>query len=333
MSVTHSPLGNKSTVGNSNDSVEATVIEETQYEANADSQNINNRSRNKKRARINADSPLSSTSSPPSPVVSASLLQISEMFDQKLSTNSAFMVNLRQSIKTDLKAMIATEIGSAIQQLKDEFTETTDYITAEQKDINNRMDDYEHRLKELESENLHLRGELTIVKTRLGTVEKISRGLNVEMQAVPENRSENVVELFKTLCNSIDFPITDNDIRSCRRVAKHDQSSPRPRNILVTLTTPRIRESVLSAAYRYNKNNPKDKLNTRHLGITSETAEIYVTEHHSPEVKLLYAEARKFKKAQKYDFAWVKHGQVYVRKNVDSKAVLIKSVDSLNKLA
>ncbi|VVD06018.1 unnamed protein product [Leptidea sinapis] len=98
-----------------------------------------------------------------------------------------------------------------------------------------------------------------------GFCEKISRDNNLEVQNVPEKKNENVQAIFLTLCKELQINLDDNDIRACRRVAKINASSNRPRNILITLVT------VLSAVHRFNKSHTQNKLNTTHMGIPALT--------------------------------------------------------------
>lgn len=163
-------------------------------------------------------------------------------------------------------------------------------------------------------------------------MEKISRDCNVEIQCVPELRNENTYTIFKKICESINVPILDTDIRACRRVAKMDTTSKRPRNIIITLNSPRLRDSVLSAAYRYNKQRSSDKFGSKQIGFEGENRRIYFSEHLSPEMKRVHAAARKYAKENNYLYVWVKFGQVYLRKNESSTAVRVKNIDCLKNL-
>ncbi|CAG9788942.1 unnamed protein product [Diatraea saccharalis] len=136
-------------------------------------------------------------------------------------------------------------------------------------------------------------------------MENMSRSHNVELQAVPESRSENIMTIFKKFCNTIGMTIDDTQITACRRVAKMNEKSKRPRNILETLSSPRLRDTILSLTRRFNKSakDPSNMLNSSHLGLAASSAtRIYVTEHISPQCKFLYAETRKVAKEKKYDF-------------------------------
>lgn len=260
------------------------------------------------------------------------LKDISALLDEKLSHNSSLMANLRSAIIKDVKYMITTEINEAISELKADFTTTTDFLMEELRDVKSKIQEKDDLVQKLETERNALQKEITNLNNRIDIIEKISRDCNVEIQCVPELRNENVCNIFKKICESINVPILDADIRACRRVAKMDTTSKRPRNIIVTLTSPRLRDNVLSAAYRYNKQRNSDKFGSQHIGFEGENRRIYFSEHLSPEMKRVHAAARKFAKDNKYLYVWVKFGQVYLRKSESSSALRVKNIDFLKSL-
>ncbi|GBP26593.1 hypothetical protein EVAR_18230_1 [Eumeta japonica] len=54
-------------------------------------------------------------------------------------------------------------------------------------------------------------------------------------------------------------------------VRRRKRSSDKPRNILVTVASPRLQDLVLFTTHRFNKANPKDTLNSKHVDIASES--------------------------------------------------------------
>lgn len=284
------------------------------------------------------------TSPSPSPIVECSSIclntntevtmdKISTLLDEKLSASlSVFMNSFRKAIREDVKEMVKSEMDTVIKNITDDFSVTTDFICAEQTSLRTEIEKNTNTIKKLESEKSHLQTEVVKLNSRLAGIEKISRSCNIELQAVPERKNENVILLLKKLCDVIKVPLEDGHISACRRVAKLNPASNRPRNIVVTLSTPRLRDLVLSATHRYNKTHSGLGLTSADLDISGETCKIFVTEHLSPEQKTLHAAARRAAKEVGYKFVWIRYGQIYVRRNESSSAVLIKSMDCLDKL-
>lgn len=256
---------------------------------------------------------------------SISYRDFEKLLDQKLS-------KIEESLTRNIRNSIREEFNCAIEKLKQEFTQTTDFLAAEQADLRKDITIANDKIKVLEMENAKLSKELLVVGGRLNNLEKSSRSCNLEIQSVPEGRQENLLTLLKNLCCVIGADISDKDICSVRRVAKMNPSTNRPRNILVTLTSERQRNEIISAFKSYNKTRKPEYFNSMHLGIPGEKNKIYVVEHLSPETKELYAVTRRTAREQSYKYVWVKYGRIYVRKTDDCAPIHITDKNCLVKL-
>ena len=74
----------------------------------------------------------------------------------------------------------------------------------------------------------------------------------------------------------------DSEINTCRRAAKAVVASSRPRNILMTFSSPRVRDMVLSAVNIYKKAH--SHLKSTDLDIPGKSCRVLVAEHLSPEL-------------------------------------------------
>lgn len=235
-------------------------------------------------------------------------------------------------IEDSITKKIKNEINLAVEQLQKDFTCTTDFLAAEQKDLKDKICETDKKIKNLEMENNNLCKELAEMGNRLRSIENISRSCNIEIQALPETKQEDLLGLMNHICTLINLPLVNTDIRSIRRVARIGVADKRPRNILVTFFTQHQRDNVLTAFKKYNK-NAAEPLNTAQLNILAEKHNVYIVEHLSPEMKKLYADARKVAKRElSYSYVWVKHGRIYVRKTNDSAPIQIKDHDCLRNL-
>lgn len=241
--------------------------------------------------------------------------------------------SLRAALKSDIEKMVQNQVKEAIKELKSDFTVTTDFLGSEQKDLQAKIVSQNVKIRDLEKENCDIKRQLIQVENKLCNMDNLSRSLNIEIQAVPENKNENLLALFHKLCDVIGVKIDDTSVRACRRVAKMNNGSSRPRNILVTLASPRQRDLIISSVHRYNKKHSDATLNSTHLGLPPTLAsKIYVAEHLSPELKILHAETRKMAGSNNFKYVWVRFGKIYVRKDDSSSAINIKNQDSLKKL-
>lgn len=257
--------------------------------------------------------------------VKISFDDFSKLLDSKLKT-------IEESLTRNIRNSIKEEFNCAIEKLKQEFTQTTDFLSAEQVDLRNDIKIMNDKIKSLETENIKITKDLLIVSGRLRNLEKCSRSCNVEIQSVPEGKQENLLNVMKKLCYEIGANLVEKDICSVRRVAKMNPSAKRPRNILVTLASERQRDDIITAFKRYNKLHSPDFLNSMHLDITGEKHKIYVVEHLPPETKELYAVTRRTAKERSYKYVWVKYGRIYVRKDDDCTPIHISDKNCLVQL-
>lgn len=257
---------------------------------------------------------------------SITLEQFSRLLDSKLDTK---LESMRLSITKDIKR----EFNTQIEKLKAEFSATTDFLAEQQNDLRTDLNKANSTIKELQAEKGKLQSDLAQIKQKLTVLDKTSRSCNLEIHSVPEKKSENLLNLMKEMCEVLKIPIALTDIKAIRRVAKLNPSSSRPRNIIVTLPSERHRDEIISAVRRYNKENRKCPLNSSHIGVPGESCQLYVSEHLSFECKELHAATRQWAKTNGYKFVWVRYGRIYIRKNEESPAILVKETSALSRLA
>ncbi|XP_045447760.1 uncharacterized protein LOC123656081 [Melitaea cinxia] len=279
---------------------------------------------------LNLDATIDSNSTTSEPLT---LDSISRLLDSKLKSSFLeFSQVFRATLKQDIVDIVHREMNPVIQEIKNDFTNTTDFICEEQKYLKLQIEEKNKIIKNMESENIRLQASLSRIEDELAIMERNSRACNVEIQAVPESKNENVLMLFKKLCSVINFTVDDSSIRFCHRVAKMNHTSGRPRNILVGLSSTSQRDEILSAFYRFNKAHRNDRLGSTHLDINGEHQKIFVSEHLSPTLKMLYSESRKLTKSHNYKYVWVRFGKIFARRDDDSPAIWIKNHEILDKL-
>lgn len=241
------------------------------------------------------------------------------------------MQSVMSEFSCDLKQTLNNRFREVSDQLS-EFKESLGFLSEQFDTLKADIKTHGAKISHLESENKSLRAELLTLSSRVRQIDQLSRSTNLELQCVPEHRSENVITVIKQLGQVINFPINDCDISYCARIAKANPNSPRPRSILVKFSTPRIRDSVLAASIQYNKRHQDEKLNTSVLGLDDKRTPLYVVENLSVENKNLHAAARLRAKQLQYKYVWVRGGRVYVRKSDTSEAVFVRDIDTLNNL-
>lgn len=260
-------------------------------------------------------------SNPPNPDI---VDELKNYFDKKIEDS---LNKLRCDIKRDIKNEIAdTKIKI------DELTESVNFMSTKYEQLKELVENKTKLIDNLEEQNKNLFSQVYDLSTRLAQIEQQSRECNLEIQCVPENKTENLKSIVRNLATTIGCSMTDQDLLNYHRVAKVNKDSSRPRSIIVKLPSPLMRDEIIAATKIYNRTHQRDKLNSSHLGMVGEKSPVYVSEHLSPSNKQLHAAARKMAKEKKYEFVWVRNGRVYMRKDINSKSFLVKDLDFISTL-
>lgn len=251
---------------------------------------------------------------------------------------SAIRTEIHSSIEQSLKTTIEATIMKEFKLIKTELAVLNDlksgveFLSSEYDRMKLELDASNDKIKSLTNENVSLTGKVEELSNRLNLIEQHSRETNIEINGLPETKSENLMSVLKKLCSVTSVPIQDSDILSCSRVRKINDSNQRPRAVVIKLPTTRSRDEIIAGVVKFNKKNESNKLNSGHLGYNNAISPIYVSEHLSPYYKALHARTRKTAREKEYRYVWIRNGRIFVRKNDQSPAIQIKSYESLNRL-
>lgn len=190
------------------------------------------------------------------------------------------------------------------------------------------------KVRSLEGENSRLLSVVSDLTRKVEQMEQLSRSCNIEVQCVPESKTENLLTTLNQLLRTVSCDLPDSSIMSIHRVPKLNSDSVRPRCVIAKLASPMIRDTVLAAVSKYNKTkkSPEDKLSTHDLGLGGTKTPVYVTEHLTPANKKLHAAARSVAKAKGYEYVWIRNGRIFIRKNNEASPLLVKSEEFLKTL-
>lgn len=240
--------------------------------------------------------------------------------------------SIREIIRDELRSALNNQLIEIKNQIS-AFDQSLSFLSTEYDLIKKELEAHNKYIIDLQKENEILRTSTRELTHRFRQIDQQSRACNIEIHCVPEHRSEKILNLVQQLGKTINCPLRDEDIYYCSRIAKMNSSNPRPRSILVRFSNPRLRDTFLGAAITFNKKNPKDKLNTSHLGIADEKrASIYIVENLTPENKALHAAARLRAKELSYRYVWVRNGRIFMRKSEGTKFILIQDIITLKSL-
>lgn len=255
--------------------------------------------------------------------------EMNEKFDSQQASLAKFETTLATVRKevNDLSLRF-----SSMYEDFDEFKKTVSFLSDahdEQVELNARNKNF---ITELLQNNATMSTQVRELETRLEQIDQLARENNVEIQCIPEHKTENLLTIVKQVGRVVGNELQDSEIQSFHRVAKLNEETNRPRSIVVKLASPRVRDNLLAAVRNFNKKNELEKLNSSHIGIGGAKQPIFVTENLTLANKKLHAATRIAAKEKKYNFVWVRNGRIFVRKDVTTKSLLVKNFKCLESL-
>ncbi|XP_026313608.1 uncharacterized protein LOC113225507 [Hyposmocoma kahamanoa] len=242
------------------------------------------------------------------------------------------LAELQTSFEKRIVHLIAEktkELTKEIESLK----ESQAFINKEFEDTKKEFTQSQVHLKKALKENEALNSTITNLNVKLLALEQHSRKSNIEIQCIPERKSENLIKMVLQISKTTGSNITEEHIHHCTRVSKINATNSRPRSVVIQFASPRVRDTFLAAVLKFNRKKQKsDKLSTKQAGISGDAYPIYVVEHLTLEQKNLHAATRLKAKKLGYKYILVRNGRILVRATDSSEYVVIRDLNDLNTL-
>lgn len=121
----------------------------------------------------------------------------------------------------------------------DGFRDSLEFMSTKYEEMKSKFESETSTITELKCDNERLKTTIRDLTVRLHVVELHMRESNIEINGIPESRSENLVTTVIQLSKVIENPLTNEDIQRAVRVAKITNDNPRPRPVIVKLRSPR----------------------------------------------------------------------------------------------
>lgn len=172
-----------------------------------------------------------------------------------------------------------------------------------------------------------LKDKVMALERKVDDLEQYSRRNCVELQGIPEEKNETVMEIVKNVGKALNMDITDDMVDACHRVGnKQDSTASRPRGIIVKFVRRFDKELLVS-----KRRDKKRDFSTRHIGLSVDKP-IFVNKSLSPVRRRLLGLAREVKKTRGVKYLWLRGGNILMRKTDGSPAIEIRSEADLDKL-
>lgn len=195
--------------------------------------------------------------------------------------------------------------------------------------LTGKVQNVEKELKQLRSENLHLKTESQKLCDCISKIDKYSYASNLIIRNVPEKQNENLIEIIHKIAQFRKISFNDHEIDTVHRLGSNNGNNNRKgsRPILCKFTTKRLKELLTN-----KKQINEEIMTTRTCKIFNEDHKIVLHDHMPPKIAELFQDARNVKDTLQFKYLWYKHGEIHMRENDSSAIIVIKSIEDLNKL-
>jgi hypothetical protein len=179
----------------------------------------------------------------------------------------------------------------------------------------------------IRQENVNLKKALSELTTKVEFLEQSSKDNTIEIQGIPFEPNENLIELVQKVSSAVNFACDPSMIDKCYRIRPTFGATDKPGSIVVRFV--RNVDMQLFVKKRREKRN----LNTRDIGfLQGNSSVIYVNNSLTPSKRKLLRAARLCRSEKHYTFVWVSGGRIFLRKNQGDPAIEIKREEDLEKL-
>lgn len=221
-----------------------------------------------------------------------------------------------KDIQSDQKKTVS-DFNTSYEVLHDKLQENTNKLAS--------IESYIKEIEVLKSENTFLKSKINFLENRVDELENYSRRNCLELQGIPEERTEDIIEVVQKVGIALDVQITPDMIDACHRIGKQEEGK-RPRGIVVKFVRRNDRDTLVQ-----KRRQRKGDFSTRHLGLPSDTP-VYINDSLSPARRKLFFEVRQLKRDKGYKYIWMRNGNILLRKEEGSPVITIKCQADLSKL-
>lgn len=158
------------------------------------------------------------------------------------------------------------------------------------------------------------------MEIRVSELEYKSRSNVLEIAGIPQKNGEQPIEIVRRVAAAAGVKVQHSDVGEVTRIT--DRRNQAPPKLLVKFLDTRIRDVLLEKRKDINYNSIQDLA----------TDSIFIGEDISPYHKEILWKAKQIAKEKKYQYVWIKKGQIMLRRAQNEKIVYIKHLDDLNKI-
>lgn len=192
------------------------------------------------------------------------------------------------------------------------------------------MRDKIRSLEQYESEVKALRIEVLELKSELAQRDQQQLSNDIELNGITEIKGENLQQIVDVIATKLGVDLDVRDVDCVRRVGRRRtdddgeiDSEQRPRPVVLRMTRRAPRDQILRAA------RVRRTLTTDQIEVPGAPRRVYINEHLTRANRILYGKTRAFARENGFKYAWVRNGQVHLRRVDQGRIYWIRSEEDL----
>lgn len=224
-----------------------------------------------------------------------------------------------------------TNLSKEITARFEEYKTSLNFFYDKIDDFEKKVAQTEKKVKELSTMDIKhkvLEQKIHELQEQLDEKERQNMQTSAEIRGIPEIQDEKLNDIIFNINNAI--KLNKNDIEDAYRApGKRNHSATR--SIIIKFKNQNGREEFLNEAKKFNKNaeNSADRLNTSKIGFSGPKMPIYINEHLTTHAKRMLFLSKQIAKKNHFAYVWVKAGRVYIRQQADSRAIFIRTENTI----
>ncbi|KAL0859559.1 hypothetical protein ABMA27_010701 [Loxostege sticticalis] len=242
--------------------------------------------------------------------------------------------------KEEIKELISTLMRNQSQKIEEitdslkEIKHTNSNIETSISLLTSQNEDFCRKIEALEQQAKRDMEYISILEERIEDLQRSSRKSSIELKNVPRKQNEcrsDLMNMITNLAKTVKVDMCSRDIKDIFRLKTRKESEKTP-PIIIELSSTLIKTDLLKKTKEFNSKN-KTKLQAKHLGLTiKEDTPVFISELLTAKGARLHFLSRDLVKSKKYKYCWTSFGKVFVRKDDNSKIILIQSESQIHDL-
>ncbi|CAG4958162.1 unnamed protein product [Colias eurytheme] len=199
--------------------------------------------------------------------------------------------------------------------------------------LSEKIENLHDQIKIIKNESKEFNIRFSTIDARLNSLEKSNRITSIEIRKIPKKVNEKKNELFsiaKSLLNSLCLESSNINIRDVYRLPSRKEA--RESTLIVEFPDTNVKDIVIEAVKKFNRQTGSPKLNTNHFGFEGQPIPVYISDFLTQLDKRLFYHSREFAKSEGYAFCWMTNGRIYLRKKEGAPHIYIKNEEQLKQL-